>query len=178
MKIYTKTGDTGNTTLVGGKKVKKFHERVEAYGTVDELVSHIGLLYDLMTEADLKNQLLFIQKKLMTCGALLASDPDEVKFELPIIYNSDIEVLERNIDEMEAQIEPLHQFIIPGGDIAVSLAHVCRTICRRAERRSVALSENYKVEPSVNVFLNRLSDYLFVLARLIAKRNNVEEIFN
>jgi cob(I)alamin adenosyltransferase len=175
MKIYTKTGDTGTTSLIGGKRVQKFHERIEAYGTVDELISHVGLLRDQINENSIKEKLLFIQDKLMTCATILATDCEGCNLKLPVLIDSDIEKLENEIDEMEKQLEPLHSFVLPGGNIVVSQAHICRTVCRRAERYSLALSQNYKVDELVIKFLNRLSDYLFVTARYISKLQNAEE---
>ncbi len=176
MKIYTKTGDTGTTSLIGGKRVQKFHERIEAYGTVDELISHVGLLRDQITENNLKEKLLFIQDRLMTCATILATDCEGCNLKLPVLTDSDIEKLETEIDEMEKQLEPLHSFILPGGHPISSQAHICRTICRRAERHALALSQNYKVDELVIKFLNRLSDYLFVTARYISKLHNVSEV--
>ncbi len=176
MKIYTKTGDTGNTSLIGGKRVPKFHERIEAYGTVDELISHIALLRDQLTDIYFKEKLLFIQDRLMTCATILATDCEGCNLKLPVLKDSDIEQLEMEIDEMEKQLEPLHSFILPGGHPFVSQAHVCRTVCRRAERHALALSRNFKVDSLVIKFLNRLSDYLFVTARLLSKSLNAKEI--
>ena len=175
MKIYTKTGDKGTTSLIGGKRVPKFHERIEAYGTIDELISHIGLLRDLVTNKGLKENLLFVQDRLMTCATILATDCEGCNLKLPIILESDIEILEKEIDSMENQLEPLKSFILPGGHPVVSQAHICRTVCRRAERLSLALSQDYKVDPLVLKFLNRLSDYLFVCARYISKMHNAIE---
>jgi cob(I)alamin adenosyltransferase len=176
MKIYTKTGDTGTTSLIGGKRVPKFHERIEAYGTVDELISHIGLLRDQISDSDIKEKLLFIQDRLMTCATIIATDCEGCNLKLPVIMESDIEKLELEIDEMEKQLEPLHSFILPGGHPIVSQAHICRTVCRRAERNTLALSQNFKVDSLAIKFLNRLSDYLFVLARHISKLQNVKDI--
>lgn len=176
MKIYTKTGDTGTTSLIGGKRVQKFHERIEAYGTVDELISHVGLLRDQIIDNNLKEKLLFIQDRLMTCATILATDCEGCNLKLPVLTDSDIERLETEIDEMEKQLDPLHSFILPGGHPISSQAHICRTICRRAERHALALSQNYKVDELVIKFLNRLSDYLFVTARYISKLHNVTDI--
>ena len=175
MKIYTKTGDTGTTSLIGGKRVQKFHERIEAYGTVDELISHVGLLRDLNSDNLIKEELLFVQDRLMTCATILATDCDGCNLKLPILTDSDIEKLEKKIDEMEKQLEPLHSFILPGGHTIVSQAHICRTVCRRAERYSLALSQHHKVDELVIKFLNRLSDYLFVSARYFSKLQNALE---
>jgi cob(I)alamin adenosyltransferase len=176
MKIYTKTGDSGNTSLIGGKRVPKFHERIEAYGTVDELISHVGLLRDQLSNENLKEILIFVQDRLMTCATILATDCEGCNLKLPILNNSDIEKLEKEIDEMEKDLEPLHSFILPGGHPVVSQAHICRTVCRRAERHALALSQNFKVDELVIKFLNRLSDYLFVTARYISKSQSAKEI--
>ena len=175
MKIYTKTGDNGTTSLIGGKRVPKYHERIEAYGTVDELISHIGLLHDQVIDNVIKEKLLFIQDRLMTCATILATDCEGCNLKLPILSESDIVNLETEIDEMEKQLEPLHSFIIPGGNAIVSQAHICRTVCRRAERHALVLSQNYKVDLLVLKYLNRLSDYLFVIARLLSKSLNANE---
>ena len=176
MKIYTKTGDSGTTSLIGGKRVPKFHERIEAYGTVDELICHIALLRDLIQNPAISKNLIFIQDRLMTCAAILATDCEDCNIKLPIFSENDIQIIEKEIDEMENQIEPLKSFILPGGHSTVSQCHIARTICRRAERKALALSHNYKVDDLVLKFLNRLSDYLFVLARFISKLNKANEI--
>lgn len=176
MKIYTKTGDSGTTSLIGGKRVPKFHERIEAYGTVDELISHLGLLRDQITEIKQKKNILIIQDRLMTCATILATDCEGCNLKLPILLETDIEFLEKEIDDMEKHLEPLKSFILPGGHPFVSQAHVCRTVCRRAERHSLALSQNYKVDRFVLKYLNRLSDYLFVTARYLSKLSGSEEI--
>lgn len=176
MKIYTKTGDSGTTSLIGGKRVPKFHERIEAYGTVDELICHIALVRDLIQHATISEKLIFIQDRLMTCAAILATDCEDCNIKLPKFSEKDIEIIEKEIDEMEKQLEPLKSFILPGGHPTVSQCHIARTICRRAERKALALSQNYKVDDFVLKFLNRLSDYLFVLARFISKLNKANEI--
>lgn len=176
MKIYTRTGDTGTTSLIGGKRVPKFHARVEAYGTTDELISHIALLRDQITDNKFKEELLFIEDRLMTCATIIATDCEGCNLKLPVITDSDVEKLEMEIDEMEKQLEPLHSFILPGGHPLVSQAHICRTVCRRAERHTLALSQNYKVDELVIKFLNRLSDYLFVAARYLSKQLKIKEI--
>ena len=176
MKIYTKTGDTGTTSLIGGKRVPKFHQRIEAYGTVDELISHVGLLKDQIEDIAIKDNLLFIQDRLMTCATILATDCEGCNLKLPVLINSDIEKLELDIDEMEKQLNPLKSFILPGGHPIVSQAHVCRTICRRAERHVLALSQDFNVDTLVIKYLNRLSDYLFVTARFLAKKVGAIEI--
>lgn len=176
MKIYTKTGDSGTTSLIGGKRVPKFHERIEAYGTVDELISHIGLLRDQISDNEFKEKLLFIQDRLMICATILATDCEDCNLKLPVLTESDIEKLETEIDNMEKHLEPLNTFILPGGHPMVSQAHICRTVCRRAERNALFLSQKFKVDMLVLKFLNRLSDYFFVTARLISKWYNSREI--
>lgn len=189
-KIYTKTGDKGKTSLIGGTKVPKSHLRIESYGTVDELNSHIGLLSDHLALASGAvshpvfplsgsiNILREIQDRLFTIGASLACDPDkESKMKIPDLREEDIRALEEEIDRMDEILPEMKSFILPGGHIAVSVAHICRCVCRRAERTCVALEENNMfVEPLVIKYLNRLSDYLFMLARYISHQLKVEEI--
>ncbi len=175
MKIYTKTGDAGTTSLIGGKRVPKYNERIEAYGTVDELISYFGLIRDIISDNALKENLLFIQDRLMTCAAIIATDCDGCNIKLPVLNESDVEFLEKEIDKMENQLEPLKSFILPGGNSISSYVHIARTVCRRAERNTIHLSQNFKVNIMVIQFLNRLSDYLFVLARYIIKINGGTE---
>lgn len=174
-KIYTKTGDTGETSLFGGKRLSKHHLRIDAYGTVDELNAHIGLVRDLTSVDGIKNQLFEIQNRLFVLGASLASDPEHSTL-VPDLRIGDIEMLEQAIDEMEKGLEPLKNFILPGGHPVVSNCHIARCVCRRAERLCVALDQEEKVAPVILQYLNRLSDYLFVLSRFLAKSNGVEEI--
>jgi cob(I)alamin adenosyltransferase len=178
LKIYTKTGDKGKTSLIGGTKVSKSHIRIETYGTVDELNSYIGLLNDLITDAHSKQTLKEIQDRLFTVGSSLACDPDkEPLMKIPNLKEEDITALEKEIDNMNEVLPAMKNFILPGGHVAVSTAHVVRCVCRRAERLCVNMQEQeIFVEPLVIKYLNRLSDYLFVLARYIAHINNVEEI--
>ena len=166
-KIYTKTGDKGETSLIGGKRVPKYHERIEAYGTVDELNSYIGLISDLEVNNHIKTLLLEIQDRLFTAESLLAEDPETSKRPLPQICEEDISLLEREIDAMNENLPILHSFVLPGGHPIVSHCHIARCICRRAERITIKLSENHPVSPLVIKYLNRLSDYLFVLSRKI-----------
>jgi cob(I)alamin adenosyltransferase len=177
-KIYTKTGDLGKTSLIGGTKVAKSHIRIDSYGTVDELNSHIGLLIDQLTADDSKFILREIQDRLFTIGSSLACDPDkETKLKIPDLKETDIEMLEKQIDGMNEELPPMTHFILPGGAVAVSQAHICRCVCRRAERVCVAMQElEMFVEPLVIKYLNRLSDYLFVLARYIAHQLGAKEI--
>jgi cob(I)alamin adenosyltransferase len=176
MKIYTKTGDKGQTSLIGGKRVSKSHERIEAYGTVDELLSYIGLLRDYTTETAQKEFLIGVQDRLMICAAILAADCEDCEYKIPEILDTDIKELEMEMDRMEAELEPISSFVLPGGHAAVSHCHVARTICRRAERGVVRLSEKFFVPEKVVKYINRLSDYLFVLSRKITKDLNIEEI--
>lgn len=175
MKIYTKTGDLGETALFGGRRVKKSHLRVDAYGTVDELNSYVGWLRDSVKEPDLREMLAQIQHRLFTVGAHLASDPQK-QLPTPDLLPQDLEILENAMDTMDAGLPPLRNFILPGGHPAVSVCHVCRTVCRRAERLVVALHETDVVEPIVLQYLNRLSDYFFLLARQLAHDLGAEEV--
>ena len=178
MKIYTKTGDSGKTSLIGGTKVLKSDPRIDAYGTVDELNSHIGLVSDYCADEPSKNILKEIQDRLFTIGSELACDPKkETKMQLPDLHESDIELLEKEMDKMDGQLPPMKNFILPGGMPAVSFMHVARCVCRRAERGCVNLKENEGgVDPLIIKYLNRLSDYLFMLARYTAMINNAPEI--
>jgi cob(I)alamin adenosyltransferase len=178
MKIYTKTGDGGKTSLLGGTRISKSSYRVECYGTVDELNAHIGMLKDLI-ETDIDRlELKEIQDRLFTIGSSLACDPEkELKMRLPDLNETDVVYLENAIDRMNEQLEPMRFFILPGGGISISQAHICRTVCRRAERLCVGLAEQGDfIDESVIKYLNRLSDYLFVKARYIAKLNNIQEV--
>jgi cob(I)alamin adenosyltransferase len=177
-KIYTKTGDLGKTSLIGGTKVPKSHLRIESYGTIDELNSYIGLVIDMITDNNSKIILKEIQDRLFTVGSSLACDPDkEPLMKIPDLKEQDIELLEKEIDKMNEVLPPMKSFILPGGHPAVSTAHVARCVCRRAERLCVNMQEHELfVEPLVIKYTNRLSDYLFVLARYIGHILNVEEI--
>jgi cob(I)alamin adenosyltransferase len=168
MKIYTKTGDKGVTSLIGGKRVKKNHIRIEAYGTVDELIAYIGVVRDSQHDQNITNDLVYIQDQLMTCAAILATDCDDCKETIPKLSDSAIVWLEKKVDRMEENLKPLNHFLLPGGHPAVSFAHVARTVCRRAERCALSLSENFAVPEEILRFLNRLSDYLFVLSRFLS----------
>jgi len=175
MKVYTKTGDKGETSLFGGARVSKGHLRIHAYGTVDELNSYIGLLSDLSPDESRNSELIRIQDRLFTLGALLATEREEAKKKLPVITQEDVEYLEESIDTMERSLEPIKTFVLPGGHPTVSYCHISRCVCRRAERICVELSENNKVEEIVIQYLNRLSDYLFVLSRFLTKILKVKE---
>lgn len=175
MKIYTKTGDKGLTSLIGGTRVPKNHLRIECYGTIDELNSWMGLIRDQNTNENIPKTILQIQDRLFIIGSLLAADPEKSKMKLPDITENDISFLENEIDDMEKNLEPLKNFILPGGHSSVSYCHIARCVCRRAERLSVALNEEQKVSEIILKYLNRLSDYLFVLGRFIAHLLGVNE---
>jgi cob(I)alamin adenosyltransferase len=176
MKIYTRKGDKGKTTLVGGKPVPKTHTRIEAYGTVDELIAQIGLLHDMIEQKELKSELLEIEDRLMTCAAILATDCEDCGLKIPEITDTDTTTLEKAIDVMEIKLPQLTSFILPGGHVISSHCQVARTICRRAERQIIRLSEELFVPVTVIKYVNRLSDYLFVLARKVLHDLNKEDI--
>lgn len=178
MKIYTKTGDKGTTSLIGGTKVSKSHLRIEAYGTTDELNSYIGLCRDLLTDEQSRTILLEIQDRLFTIGSSLACDPEkETKLKIPDLTEPDISLLENEIDRMNEQLPEMKSFILPGGHATVSHLHIARCICRRAERCVVRLEmEGEETSPVVIKYINRLSDYLFTLARYAAHQLAVAEI--
>lgn len=176
MKIYTKTGDKGQTSLIGGTRVPKHHMRIEAYGTVDELNSWIGLINDQEIPAETKTILSEIQDRLFTVGASLASEPEKSKMKIPDLHESDIELLEFEIDKMNEVLPEMRFFILPGGHTTISYCHLSRCVCRRAERNVIHLHENEYVNELVIKYLNRLSDYLFVLARFLAHDLKVNEI--
>lgn len=176
MKIYTKTGDEGKTSLIGGTRVSKSHYRVESYGTIDELNAHIGLIRDLEVNAKREPLLYQIQNTLFVIGAMLAADPDKKKIQVPELKTEDVEVLEKAIDEMQHDLPAMRHFILPGGHTAVSYCHLARCVCRRSERQVVRLHEKEGVDPLIIIYLNRLSDYLFVLSRKVAQELNVQEI--
>lgn len=174
MKIYTKKGDKGETSLIGGNRVKKSHARLHAYGTVDELNSYVGLLGDYIEDSSICSELLEIQDRLFTLGSLLAATP-ESKMQLPTLAESDIKSLEDSIDSMNEKLPEMRSFILPGGHKIVSLCHISRTICRRAERWTIAVNEEEMVSLLILAYLNRLSDYFFVLSRYISNILNVSE---
>jgi cob(I)alamin adenosyltransferase len=183
MKVYTKTGDTGTTALFGGTRVPKHHIRIESYGTVDELNSHIGLIRDQEINVVYKNVLIEVQDRLFTVGAILATPPEkemkkngEKRLKNLGILETDIEFLENEIDSMEASLPPMTHFVLPGGHTTVSYCHIARCVCRRAERLAVHLHELEPTDEQVIKYLNRLSDYLFVLARKLSLDLNAEEV--
>ncbi len=175
LKIYTKTGDKGDTSLFGGKRLSKDDIRIEAYGTVDELNAFIGLIRDHPETGSQDPMLFAVQNRLFTIGSMLATDPDQ---EVPVqdLAEQDVEALEIAMDGMSEEIPPLRNFILPGGHPAVSACHLARTVSRRAERRIVTLSRASKVDPLIIKYVNRLADYFFILARWIASQNGIEEI--
>jgi len=183
MKIYTKTGDTGTTALFGGTRVPKHHIRIESYGTVDELNSWLGLIRDQDIHEDSKAQLISIQENLFTVGAILATDPETAllkngkeRLNIPKITQVHHYFLEHAIDSMEESLAPMTHFILPGGHTSVSYCHIARTVCRRAERMATQLHEVYPTDIQVISYLNRLSDYLFVLSRKIAEESKAREV--
>ncbi|WP_183562720.1 cob(I)yrinic acid a,c-diamide adenosyltransferase [Mucilaginibacter sp. SP1R1] len=175
MKIYTKTGDKGFTSLIGGTRVAKHHLRIESYGTVDELNSYIGLIRDQDISAHDQEILKQIQDRLFTIGSSLAADPEKSKMVIPDLHMADVELLEREMDAMNEKLPELRHFILPGGSNAISFCHIARCICRRAERITVHLAEESTVDEKVNIYLNRLSDYLFTLARKIGNAHKIPE---
>lgn len=176
MKIYTRKGDTGTTQLIGGTRVAKHNLRIECYGTVDELNSYIGCVRDQISDEHDKFLLKEIQDRLFTIGSLLASDPEKSRMKIPDLKESDVDMLEQEMDKMTGNLPELKSFILPGGHFANSICHVSRCVCRRAERLVSDLNMREKVDPLVLKYLNRLSDYLFVLSRKISKDFGAEEI--
>ncbi|MEO5776443.1 MAG: cob(I)yrinic acid a,c-diamide adenosyltransferase [Flavobacterium sp.] len=183
MKVYTKTGDKGTTALFGGTRVPKDHDRIESYGTVDELNSYIGLIRDQEMKQHYKDILIEIQDRLFTVGAILATPPEkevlkngEKRLQNLGIVESDIELLEKEIDAMEDSLPQMTHFVLPGGHTTVSYCHIARCVCRRAERLAVHLSHNEPVADIAIKYLNRLSDYLFVLARKLSKDLHADEV--
>ena len=183
MKIYTKTGDKGTTALFGGTRVPKHHIRIDSYGTVDELNSYIGLIRDQDIDQRYKDTLISIQDRLFTVGAILATDPEKAtlkngkeRLNIPKINEADINVLEQEIDSMDAQLPQMTHFVLPGGHQTVSFCHIARTVCRRAERLASALNDLEPFQPETLTYLNRLSDYLFVLARKLSQDLQADEV--
>jgi cob(I)alamin adenosyltransferase len=176
MKIYTKTGDKGQTSLFGGKRVPKHDLRIECYGTVDELNSYIGLIRDQDIDGNSMKILIEIQDRLFTIGSILATEPGNTKVKVPQVNNDDIILLEKEIDKMNETLPEMRSFVLPGGHTTVSYCHIARCVCRRAERIASHLSELEEVNNIVLVYLNRLSDYLFVLSRKITVDKGAKEI--
>lgn len=178
MKIYTKTGDKGTTSLVGGTRVPKTHIRLEAYGTVDELNSHLGLLVTYLSDEQDKVFLQRVQNVLFSVGAQLATDQEKAVLKAAsVITGEQVESVEREIDRLDALLPPLAAFILPGGSRGAAVCHVCRTVCRRAERRILALAEQVEITAELLSYMNRLSDYLFVLSRKMNQDEKKNEIF-
>ncbi len=183
MKVYTKTGDKGTTALFGGTRVPKHHIRIDSYGTVDELNSYIGLIRDQEIDVHSKEILIHIQNKLFTVGAVLATDPEKMtlkngkeRLNIPKIDEEDIKLLEDQMDKMDVSLPPMTHFVLPGGHTTVSYCHIARTVCRRAERLAAALYDLEPFDVHTLKYLNRLSDYLFVLARKLSKDLHAEEV--
>ena len=178
IKIYTKTGDQGKTSLIGGTKVSKSHIMIDSYGTIDELNSWIGVVSDHLDDHNTSQILKEIQDRLFTIGSSLACDPEkEPKLKIPDLKDYDVQLLEKEIDKMNEVLAPMKSFILPGGAPAISFAHVARCVCRRAERICVAMQdEGMEVDPLILQYLNRLSDYLFIIARYAAHLLNIEDV--
>ena len=176
MKIYTKTGDHGTTSLFGGKRVSKSDLRIDTYGTVDELNAFVGLVRDQDVNHKRKEVLVQVQNTLFIIGSILATEPGNTKVKIPSLREEDVVFLEKEIDAMDAELPAMRFFVLPGGESSVSFCHVARTVCRRAERLTIALNEQEKIEPLVIKYLNRLSDYLFVLSRKMTHELGVEEM--
>jgi len=177
MKIYTRKGDDGTTGLLGGVRVPKHHARIDAYGNVDELNSYLGLLRDLLADAPHASFILEAQDRLFTIGSHLALDPDhEGKMQLPALHINDVEQLEREMDRLNEHLPEMKHFVLPGGHTVVSHCHIARCICRRAERSVTFLTEQSRVDVVILQYLNRLSDYLFVLSRAVSVEKNAVEM--
>lgn len=176
VKIYTKTGDKGKTSLIGGKRVSKASDRLEAYGTVDELIAYIGLVRDHEIDEEKKDFMIWVQDVLMRGGSVLAADMDNYAEMIPLVLPDHIKRIEREIDAITTSLPPLKSFVLPGGSKVVSFLHIARTICRRAERRAVVLKNDDNNIDLVITFLNRLSDYLFVISRRLSIDLNADEI--
>lgn len=173
--IYTKTGDKGQTSLVGGKRVDKTHIRLDAYGTVDELNSFVGLLVCNAMDSELKDFLLYIQNKLFVVGSYLATESEaHTEQSAQIITDSDIDALETMMDKMDAELPKLTRFIIPGGSESAARAHICRTVCRRAERSVYRVADEFPIHEMILIFLNRLSDFFFLAARIESQKTGKE----
>jgi len=168
MKIYTKTGDGGETSLIGGTRVPKFHLRIESYGTIDELNSYVGLIQCQDIDTHVQQILKEIQDRLFTIGSSLAADPEKSRMKIPDLHPEDITLLEEEMDQMNHILPELKHFVLPGGNTVVSYCHIARCICRRAERLTVHLAAESFVDKQITIYLNRLSDYLFVLARKLS----------
>lgn len=178
MKLYTKTGDKGQTSLIGGTRVDKSDVRLEAYGTIDELNSHIGMLNSMNLPSENTAFLQEIQKILFTIGSHLATDTTKTDYKPASVMTDEyISEIENQIDTIDIQLSPLKYFVLPGGSVEASQCHICRTVARRAERRMVEMNKLYPMDEKVIIYLNRLSDYLFALSRFIIKCQEKEEIY-
>ncbi len=175
MKIYTKTGDEGTTSLFGGKRISKSELRIDTYGTIDELNAWMGVLRDQDVNQKRKDTLIEIQDRLFTIGSILATEPENMKVKIPSLSETDVTFLEKEMDGMDAILQPMRFFVLPGGHSSISWGHVARTVCRRAERLVIALHLAEKVDSLVIKYLNRLSDYLFMLCRMMTQELGVEE---
>lgn len=177
MKIYTKTGDKGMTSLIGGKRVPKNSARLESYGTIDELNSYLGMIRSFQIDLQVVEELVIIQSRLFDIGGNLATDPEQTEIKVRLgVKENDIDLLEKAIDRMDAEVPPMKYFVLPGGNQVVSFCHMARTVCRRAERRILDLSEETIVDELVLKYINRLSDYLFILSRKLAFDGGLEEM--
>jgi cob(I)alamin adenosyltransferase len=176
MKIYTKTGDKGTTSLIGGTRLSKASLQIETYGTIDELNAYIGLVRDQPINEPRRDILKEIQDRLFTIGSILASEPEQTKKTIPDLYDQDVKILEIEMDKIDSIVPPLRAFVLPGGHQSVSFCHVARTVCRRAERLIIALADQQPVDLMVIKYLNRLSDYLFMLSRLMTHELGSEEV--
>jgi len=176
MKIYTKTGDKGTTSLLGGTRVSKADLRIDSYGEVDELNAYLGVVRDSITDERGRAVLLQIQHVLFVIGSQLACEKEALKTKLPALEEKEILLLEESIDQMNESLPTMTHFILPGGHLAISYCHVARTVCRRSERNIVALSETTEINPLIVTYINRLADYLFVLSRYISYQLNIDEI--
>lgn len=177
MKIYTKTGDKGMTSLIGGKRVPKNSARLESYGTIDELNSYLGMIRSFQIDLQVVEELVIIQSRLFDIGGNLATDPEQTEIKVRLgVKENDIDLLEKAIDRMDAEVPPMKYFVLPGGNQVVSFCHMARTVCRRAERRILDLSGETIVDELVLKYINRLSDYLFILSRKLAFDGGLEEM--
>ena len=176
MKIYTKTGDVGETSLFGGRRVLKNELKIECYGTVDELNSWVGLVRDVLVNVSDRETLIHVQDRLFVIGAILATDSQKENLKTPAISEEDVKYLETAIDNIDSTLEPLKNFVLPGGHLYVSYCHIARTVCRRAERLVVSLNQVQKIPLIIIKYLNRLSDYLFTLSRKLSKDLNAQEV--
>lgn len=176
MKIYTKTGDKGTTGLYGGTRIKKSDDRLDLYGTVDELLSHLGLIHDLLEEKAIKSFIIKLQAELFCIGSYIAASPEKKNLKLPNLHTEYIDEMEQQIDRWNEEIPPLKHFILPGGHATSSQIHIARTLCRKVERKCVGFEAGFDQKEHIIIFLNRFSDYLFVLARHFNHINNVQEI--